>query len=94
MCSAKTAAWIQIAQDFNTNASDEYWDMSTLKDRWDNMKRKAKKNKAAVQASKKKTGGGPPEFEYACIDLIIMSIPKERGTGFPSSFDDDEDCNG
>ena len=89
MFSDKAAAWKRIEVKFNASSSSTYRTADTLRSKWENLKKNAKKNYAQHEAELKKTGGGGYAGTLSAIDLRIIGILKTKATGMPAEVDDD-----
>lgn len=87
---AKTVAWRDLTNDFNTTSGEEIRNSESLRNKYVNLKKRTKTKFSNYKKSMYKTGGGP----YTAIDIddtdtIIKEIIGNQLTGFQSEFDSD-----
>ncbi|XP_065200774.1 myb/SANT-like DNA-binding domain-containing protein 3 [Planococcus citri] len=88
----KKATWKKIEAEFNQLALGEFRDVSTLKNKYENIKKRAKQKYAEEKRHVAGTGGGPPlavKFTETEHDIAEMLGP--RMTGEDSHFDCDNE---
>lgn len=86
----KVRSWKEVEADFNAEF-DSFRSFKTLKTKYENLKKSAKKNFAKDKQESYKTGGGPkPASNVTSIDEEILQIVQEEQiAGHESIYDDD-----
>lgn len=83
----KIAIWKSIEKEFNSLSGQTFRDAKALRNKYENLKKRAKKKAADNKAQKMGTGGGPSqETDLSDIDNTIISILGVRAEGLPSEF--------
>lgn len=87
----KLECWKQIEREFNNESGQIFRDMSILRKKYDNLKKRTKKKFADEKFHALGTGGGPLKKppEITDIDIEIKELLAERIDGFPSEFGGD-----
>ncbi|CAH1981276.1 unnamed protein product [Acanthoscelides obtectus] len=87
--SSKAKTWNMIAKEFNSGAVT-YRDSKTLKNKYDNIKKRSKKKFSQEKCSLFATGGGASKtVHFTDIDEQVKDILGVRIEGHPSTYDDD-----
>lgn len=94
----KKDAWAKIENEFNSQSSEYFRTATTLKNKYDNIKRNVKKQYAEEKTFSRGTGGGPNKsFQETAIASTVGEILQTRMTGERSIYDSDisnlQHCN-
>ncbi|XP_039315365.1 uncharacterized protein LOC113005184 [Solenopsis invicta] len=86
----KENCWINITREFNSNCISEHRDVNSLKNCWDNLKKKTRKHYAEIRSEIFKTGGG--KANITADDPIaerVKTIIQPSVEGLQNRFDSD-----
>ncbi|KAG5864970.1 hypothetical protein JTB14_017050 [Gonioctena quinquepunctata] len=87
----KAQCWVDIEKAFNCQSGGSYRNITVLRKKYENIKKKTKKKMADEKCYKLGTGGGPNlKTEISLIDNTTLEIlGSVRVEGFPSEFGGD-----
>ncbi|XP_039312007.1 uncharacterized protein LOC120359252 [Solenopsis invicta] len=86
----KENCWIDVTREFNSNCISEHRDVNSLKNCWDNLKKKTRKHYAEIRSEIFKTGGG--KANITADDPIaerVKTIIQPSVEGLQNRFDSD-----
>lgn len=84
----KDETWTAIANEYNSTGNI-YRSVKQLKNKWEYMKKIARKEAGNVNRARRLTGGGPPPFPMSDTNEWVAGVLKESATGLDSQFDGD-----
>ncbi|CAG4985389.1 unnamed protein product [Parnassius apollo] len=84
----KDAAWRSLAEKFNSDAV-VYRNVKQLQQKFNNMKKIARKEMSAEKNGRKQTGGGPPPPKPSETTEWLNTIMGESISGLPAIYDSD-----
>lgn len=83
-------AWINLAKECNSVCAEYHRDVKTLRNKYENIKKRTKQKFADQKKYVTGTGGGPEkDIVITTVDNDIYEIIGTQLTGRPSEFDDD-----
>lgn len=88
----KQDAWVMLAADFNSQCGETPRDMKTLRNKYENLKKRCKQRHADNKKYAKGTGGGPSKDILTDIDIQLKDILGTQIEGLQSEFDSDALC--
>ncbi|KAL4721083.1 hypothetical protein ACJJTC_015456 [Scirpophaga incertulas] len=84
----KDVAWKKLAEIFNADAT-KYRSIKQLQQKYNNIKKTARKEIASEKYGRRQTGGGPPPPKPSEASEWLNSIMKESISGLTSVYDSD-----
>lgn len=86
----KSMAWTKLVEEFNMMNGEIRRDLKTMKNKYENIKKRTKQKYAEHKSYATGTGGGPDKvMVITTIDSDIQEIIGTQLTGHISEFDDD-----
>lgn len=86
----KAEAWVKICNEFNSQLGEPYRSDKTLKNKYENIKKRAKQRFADHKKYVTGTGGGPhKDILISDTDTSLHEILGTQLTGLTSEFDSD-----
>ncbi|KAK9754658.1 Myb/SANT-like DNA-binding domain [Popillia japonica] len=86
----KKQAWDKIDRELNTISGETYRTSQTLRNKYENLKKRTKKKVADMKSNIYGTGGGPPEeIKFNGAEKAIEEMMGSQFAGLSSEFDSD-----